>query len=209
MTGDHPETKPTLYVPLQGTDSFHLRVAEDWIGLGDYAAASEQLMKISPGRRTQPPALKVRWQICVNAKNWEAALDVASTLVLLDPKESLFWSHLSFALHELKRTAEARDSLLRVVDTFSDNAAMRYNLACYESRLGRMEEAKRWLVEAFKLGGKRPMTQMALTDSDLAPLQEWIRLETGSSSSKASPCDGIARLPETAPITRKADMVAA
>ena len=209
MPGDRPGIEPTLCVPLQGTDSFHLRVAEAWIGLGDYAAASEQLMKISQGQRTQPDVLKMRWQLCINCGNWEAALEVASIMVLLDPIDSLGWSHQSFALHKLQRTAEARDNLQRVVDIFSDNAAMRYNLACYESQLGRIEEAKNWLIDAFKLGDKRSMTQMALTDSDLAPLQEWIRLETDSSSRKVSLCDGIARLPDTAPITRRTDMVAA
>src|SRR5579862_676609 len=181
MKGEFSGTKPSLRVPLQATESFHLRAAEGWIGVGDYAAAIERLKKISPEWWTHPSVLKVRWQICVNAKNWEAALDVAYTLVRLDPKESLGWSNLSYALHELKRTAEARDNLLRVVETFSDNAAMRYNLACYESQLGRTEEAKRWLVEAFKLGDKRRMTQMALTDSDLEPLQEWITLVATSS----------------------------
>jgi hypothetical protein len=77
-------------------------------------------------------------------------------------------------LHELKRTAEARDNLLRVVETFPDNATMRYNLACYESQLGRIKEAKGWLLEASKLGDKRRMKQLALTDSDLEPLQELI-----------------------------------
>jgi hypothetical protein len=181
MTGEFSGTKPSLRVPLQATESFHLRAAEGWIGLGDYAAAIEQLKKISPEWWTHPSVLKVRWQICVNAKNWKAALDVAYTLVRLDPKESLGWSNLSYALHELKRTAEARDNLLRVVETFSDNAAMRYNLACYESQLGRTEEAKRWLGETFKLGSKNRMTQMALTDSDLEPLREWITLVATSS----------------------------
>jgi tetratricopeptide (TPR) repeat protein len=176
MTGETPGPKPALSVPLQGADSFHLRVAEGWIGLGDYAAAGEQLKNISSETWTHPAVQKVRWQICVNAKNWGAALDVASALVRLDPKESLGWTRLSYALHALKRTAEARDNLLRVIDTFSDNATMRYNLACYESQLGRMEEAKSWLVEAFKLGGKRRMKQMALADSDLEPLREWIPL---------------------------------
>jgi hypothetical protein len=52
MTGE--STTPTLSVPLQGTDSFHLRVAEGWIGLGDFAAASEQLKNISPELRMHP-----------------------------------------------------------------------------------------------------------------------------------------------------------
>ncbi len=181
IAGEHTETKPILCVPLQGTDRFHLRVAEGWIELGDYAAASEQLKRISPEQQTHPSVLKVQWQICVNAKNWEGALDVASKLVLLEPKEALGWSHRSYALHGLKRTTEARDNLLRVVDTFSDNVTMRYNLACYESQLGRIEEAKDWLVKAFKLAGKKRITQMALTDSDLAPLREWITLVATSS----------------------------
>jgi Flp pilus assembly protein TadD len=166
-------------------------------------AASEQLDKISPELRTHPDVLNVQWRICVNAKNWEAALDAASTMVLLEPRESLSWARLSYALHELKRTSEARDNLLRVVDTFPDNSTMRYNLACYECQLGRMEEAKGWLAEAFKLGGKRQMTRAALSDTDLE------RLESGSPSRKVSLCDGVARLPDTAPITRTADMVAA
>jgi predicted Zn-dependent protease len=174
MTGE--PTKPTLSVPLQGTDRFHLRVAEGWMGLGDYAAASEQLEKISLDQRTDPAVLKVRWQISINAKDWEAALDVATALVRVNPMESLGWTHRSYALHELKRTAEARDNLLCAVETFTDNATMRYNLACYESHLGRVEEAKGWLVEAFKLGDKRRMKQMALADSDLEPLKEWIPL---------------------------------
>ncbi len=36
-------------------------------------------------------------------------------------------------------------------------------------------------AEAFKLGGKTRMTQMALTDSDLEPLREWITLVATSS----------------------------
>ncbi len=60
---------------------------------------------------------------------------------------------------------------------------MRYNLACYEAQLGGMEEAKRWLVETFKLSGKKQTTRMALTDSDLEPLREWITLVATSSHS--------------------------
>jgi predicted Zn-dependent protease len=208
IAGEAPEAKPSFAL-LQGTDQFHFRIAEDWIGLGDYSAASEQLDKILPGQRTHPAVLKIRWQLCVYRRNWEAALEVASTLVLVDPKDSLGWTHQSFALHELKRTAEARDNLVRVVETFPDNAAMRYNLACYECQLGRTEEAKGWLSAACKLDGKKRTAKMALTDFDLAPLREWIKLETGLSCSEVSICDGIERLPHTAPIPPSAEVLAA
>jgi len=38
--------------PLEPPDSFHLNAAEGWIGLGNYAAAQEELEHISPANRT-------------------------------------------------------------------------------------------------------------------------------------------------------------
>ena len=71
---------------------------------------------------------------------------------------------------ELKRTEEARDNLLRVVDKFPDDPILRYNLACYECQLGRLEQAKGWLEKAFKLGDPKKIKLMALEDRDLEPL---------------------------------------
>src|SRR5262249_12796393 len=96
--------------------------------------------------------------------------DIATVLVQLDPENPLSWVHRSYALHELKRTAEARDNLLRVVENFPISATMRYNLACYECQLGRLEEAKEWLTKAFQLSDAKKMKLAALTDPDLEPL---------------------------------------
>jgi hypothetical protein len=59
---------------------------------------------------------------------------------------------------------------LRVVDKFPKDATMRYNLACYESQLGRLTLAKPWLEKAFALGDARKMKLAALDDPDLQPL---------------------------------------
>ena len=80
------------------------------------------------------------------------------------------WVDRSYALHELKRTAEARDNLLRVVDKFPTEATMRYNLACYECQLGRLEEAKTWFQKACDVGVPDKLREMALHDPDLEPL---------------------------------------
>ena len=77
--------------------------------------------------------------------------------------------HRSISLHELKRTDETRDNWLRVVDKFPDDAIMRYNLACYECQLGRLEQAKKWLEKAFEIGDSEKIRLMAL-DPDLEPL---------------------------------------
>ncbi len=47
---------------------------------------------------------------------------------------------------------------------------MRYNLASYECKLGRLPEAKAWLEKAFQAGDSRVLKLMALDDPDLEPL---------------------------------------
>jgi hypothetical protein len=61
-------------------------------------------------------------------------------------------------------------NLLRVVESFSANATMRYNLACYECQLGNLERAKDWLEKALKLGDTKAIKLAALEDPDLQPL---------------------------------------
>ena len=138
--------------------------------MGDHIEANEELENITPELRAHPAVLAVRWEIYAAAKKWEATLEIAAALILLDPDDPLGWVHRSYALHELKRTAEARDNLLRVVDKFPISATMRYNLACYESQLGRLEQAKNWLEKAFALGDARKLKLAALDDPDLQPL---------------------------------------
>ena len=73
--------------PLQPPDSLHLRAAQGWLELGNHAEADEELEKITPQLRAHPDVLKVRWEIYAAAKKWEAALDIAATLIQLDPED--------------------------------------------------------------------------------------------------------------------------
>ena len=159
---------------LSPSDQRHLEAAQGWFELGNHLEANEELEQIAAECRADPAVLEVRWQIYARAEKWEGALDIASALVQADPDDPLGWVHRSYALHELKRTAEARDNLLRVVDKFPISATMRYNLACYECQLGRLKEAKEWLAKAFELGDATKMKLAALEDPDLQPLWEKI-----------------------------------
>ncbi len=141
-----------------------------WLELGNYVEAEAELDHISPQLRAHPDVLSVRWHVYALAKKWEGALDIAATLVQVVPEEPEYWLHRSFALHELKRTQEARDFLLPVVDRFPDHALIRYNLACYECQLGRLPQAKAWLEKAFALGDPTQLKLTALDDADLEPL---------------------------------------
>ena len=155
---------------LKPPDSFHVRAAQGWLELGNHAEANEELGKIAPQLRTHPEVLKVSWEVYAAARKWEAALEVAVALIHHDSEDPLGWVHRSYCLHELKRTVEARDNLLRVVGKFPLSATMRYNLACYECQLGRLAQANSWLRKAFVLGNKKKMKQVALDDHDLEPL---------------------------------------
>ena len=139
--------------------------------MGNHVEATAELEKVTPELQMHPDMLMVRWQIQAAEKNWQAALETASDLTHVVPEHPFGWVHRSFCLHELKRTAEARDNLLPVVEAFPHEALMRYNLACYECQLGCLQQAKEWLQKAFETS--RELTQlrlMALEDPDLEPL---------------------------------------
>lgn len=157
--------------PIEPPDSFHLQAVQGWLELGNKKEANAELQKIARELRTHPDVLKVSWDVYAAGRNWESALEVAAALIQIDPEDPLGWVHRSYCLHELKRTTEARDSLLRVVSRFPLSATMRYNLACYECQLGRLTSAKNWLRKAFVLGDRKQMKKVALEDPDLGPLQ--------------------------------------
>lgn len=126
-------------MPLGLPYAIHLQAAQGWLELGNHIEANEELEKITAflgGSVNFPADLQ---HVRMRPQAGEATLGIAAALIQLEPDDPLGWIHRSYALHELKRTAEARDNLLRVVDKFPASATMRYNLACYECQLGRLE----------------------------------------------------------------------
>ncbi len=147
------------------------QAAEGWLGLGDCASATEELESLPPRLQQNPAVLRLRWDIFTTAKKWDAALEVATIWTQVDPGEKHAWLSRSFALHELKRTAEARENLLMVLDKFPGYALMRYNLACYECQLGNLDAACDLLRKAFALPGGREFRSTGMIDPDLAPIR--------------------------------------
>ena len=151
------------------TDQRHLLAAEGWLELGLHLEANAELEKITAQLLAHPDVLEIRWQIYAKEKKWEACVDIAKAIIKSAPDRSSGWIHRSFALHELKRTQEALDHLLPVVDKFPKVWTLPYNLACYASRLGKFDEAGKWLKRATAVG-KQKVQQAALEDEDLKPL---------------------------------------
>ena len=90
-------------------------------------------------------------------------------LVQCRPKKNIGWLHRSFALHELKRTQEAFDLLLPAAKTFPNLWIVPYNLACYCSKLNRLDDAEGWLKRAMAVD-EQTVKREAIDDEDLKPL---------------------------------------
>jgi len=160
--------------PLTPPDSLHARAAEGWLDLGNAPEAEAELEKIEAKYREHPDVLEVRWHIFARTKDWEAAVKVARLIKQEAPSRTNGWLHFSYALHELKRTQEAWDSLFAVAERFPGEPTVAYNLACYAAQLGKLWEAEQWFKHALKVGEPKVLKPLALSDADLKPIWEKI-----------------------------------
>lgn len=155
--------------PLTPPDSHHLSTAQGWLELGNHLEANAELEEISPAMRVHPNVLEIRWEIYAKENRWEACVDIARAVMRTDPHRSFGWLHHSYALHVLKRTEPAYTHLLTVADKFPDDWHVPYNLACYCSQLGRIDEALEWFKKAVTIDGK-VVSREGIDDPDLKPM---------------------------------------
>ena len=163
--------------PLEPPDIFFLSAAVGWMELGVRAEAESELAKISAGQQGHPDVLEVRWLLFAEAKQWDAALEIARTLLKNAPSRSSAWLHQAYALRRASNGGlqQAWEALLPASEKFPREPTIPYNLSCYACQLEQLDEARTWLRRAFKLGDKDKMKEMALGDADLRPLWEEIR----------------------------------
>ncbi len=162
---------------LEMPDRHYLSAAIGWLGLGNCDEAYDELVKISSAQQTHPAVLAVSYEIHARVKNWELAAKTARTMTDLRPDEPQSWISLAYATRRQPEggIAAAREILVKAHQAFPQEAIIVYNLACYESQLGQLPQAREWLGQAFALGGKKQIKQMALSDHDLEPL--WAEIE--------------------------------
>lgn len=114
--------------------------------------------------------LELRTVILMQARRWKPALTASRELCEVAPEKTVGFIHAAFCLHELRRTAEARDVLLAGPEALHAEPTYHYNLACYECALGHLDLARLHLEKSFDLDKK--MRDFAKTDPDLAALRE-------------------------------------
>jgi predicted Zn-dependent protease len=159
---------------LTHTERFYLDAAEGWLMLGNPTEAHEELERITGDNAYHPAVLSMRWQVYAAARWWEAAFVVSKALCELAPHSSDTWICQANTLRNYKGVIDAWSLLLSVVNKFPNDAIIRYNLACYASQMGLLEEACAWLVQSFEREESVQLKLAAVYDPDLQPLWEKI-----------------------------------
>jgi Flp pilus assembly protein TadD len=157
---------------LEITDIHRLNAALGWLGLNAPADARVELDAIALAQQSHPAVLETRWLLCAHEKNWNEALKVAELELKSAPEDSSGWLHRAYALRRANNggLAQAWDALLPAAEKFPTESVIAYNLSCYACQLNQLDDARKWLQRAVKIGGKEEIQKMALADDDLKPL---------------------------------------
>ena len=161
----------TVVPPLSPRDRILLEATAGWLMLGNPAEAMREFAQVSAEGRARAEGLVMLWEIHAQAKEWAEAVEAADRVIEQMRDKPDGYIKRAYALHELKRSQEAWDTLEPVSALFNDNWLIPYNLACYAAQLGREQDAVKWYRRALRVGDERELQEMALSDPDLQPIR--------------------------------------
>jgi Flp pilus assembly protein TadD len=163
---------PSVSNPLRTEWQRHVLASSGYLELGMFDDAAMVLEEIAPEDKNRNEVLGARINLYIAAKKWDMAAAVASHLVKVDPETAGWWISLAYALRRTESIEKAEAILLRAQAIHPKVAMIAFNLACYASVAGRMEEAKGRLRHAIDLD--KDIRGLAIDDEDLKPLWDWI-----------------------------------
>jgi predicted Zn-dependent protease len=143
--------------------------AQGYLELGMAEEALAELSTLTSLEGGDPDIMELRLHVLMQAKRWTEALATAQELLCIMPEAVSAYIHGAFALHELGRTEEARDLLLKGPAGLHRDPIFHYNIGCYEAVLGNRDAALHSLAESFALD--ETCRDFAQHDPDL----EWLR----------------------------------
>jgi predicted Zn-dependent protease len=143
--------------------------AQGYLELGMAEEALAELSTLTL-ESVDPDLVELRLHILMQAKRWSEALSAAEELLRLTPEGLPGYIHGAFALHELGRTEEARNLLLKGPAELRKDPTFHYNIGCYEAVLGNREAALLSLERSFSLDDT--YRDFARRDPDLMLVRE-------------------------------------
>jgi predicted Zn-dependent protease len=147
-----------------------VRIAEGYSELGMLDDALEELDQLDAEQQERVEILRMRIDILLRKQLWTEALQLSQRFCATNPNQPYGFVHTAFCLHELGRTDEAKQTLLDGPASLLDEPVYYYNLACYDTVLGNLEQAKAYLRASFRLD--KSFREMAKTDPDLEQIRD-------------------------------------
>jgi predicted Zn-dependent protease len=149
-----------------------VRIAEGYSELGMLEDALGELGQLDAEQQERLEVLRMRVDILLRKQDWEDALRLSLRFCAVNPNQPYGYVHAAFCLHELGRTSEAKQTLLDGPASLLDEPVYYYNLACYDTVLGNIEQAKVYLRASFRLD--KSFKAMAKNDPDLKQIRDEI-----------------------------------
>jgi len=144
------------------------RAACGYAELGMAAESIAELNAIEDEYQHRPEVLQLRLHHLMRKKQWSRALTISRRLCRAAPEASAGFLHAGFCLHQIGRTREAKEVLLRGPTALLKEPIYYYNMGCYEVLLGNLKDARVHLQISFKMDSS--FRDLAKRDPDLRPL---------------------------------------
>lgn len=144
------------------------RAACGYAELGMVAESLTELNGLGDEDQNRPEVLQLRLHHLMKKKQWTRALTISRRLCRAAPDASAGFLHAGFCLHELGKTREAKELLLRGPSALLKEPIYYYNMGCYEVLLGNLQDARVHLQISFKMDDS--FRELAKRDPDLEPL---------------------------------------
>lgn len=139
--------------------------AQGYVELGLFKEACEELSPLPVEMHDRVDVIEITLLCLMGEHRWAEALALATKLCEQEPAEPGGFIHAAFCLHELGRTAEGVDVLLRGPATLRTKSVFYYNMGCYHACLRQFEKSLAYLERAFEMDGD--LRHHARKDPDL------------------------------------------
>jgi tetratricopeptide (TPR) repeat protein len=120
--------------------------------------------------RHRPQVILMKVMIYNNLERWEEAAIIGKGALRLYPDFGALYVATAHALRHYSGAAEAKAMIVEGEPLLENEAIFHYMLACYDSALGNLEDAKEGLERAFELN--KSLRLKALDEPDLAAVWE-------------------------------------
>jgi len=149
-----------------------LRAAAGYAELGMNRESLAELNAIEKSAQERPEVLQLRLHHLMREKKWARALSVSRRLCRVAPHCTAGYLHAGFCLHELGKTLQAKNLLLKGPVTLLGEPIYYYNMGCYDALLGNSKSAQVHLLTSFKMDPS--FREIAKKDPDLEAVRELI-----------------------------------